>query len=100
MVARRQSLPFSVERVKLDRQGYNSRGQYFGVGAPVFRLDHNETGEMRHVRAASRAAAIAAGKRLWGVSNPSVNFGSLSKDIRSLTTELKRARARKSKKRR
>jgi hypothetical protein len=26
-----------IERVRLDRQGYTKSGQYFGVGAPLFR---------------------------------------------------------------
>ena len=28
-----------VSRVKIDRQGYTPEGRYFGVGAPVFRVE-------------------------------------------------------------
>lgn len=39
-----------ISRIKLDRQGYEKSGQYWGVGAPLFQYetsDYSVHGEMR-----------------------------------------------------
>lgn len=95
----KKAYPFTIERVRLDKQGYDRRGMYYGTGAPVYRLDHIETGAMRTVRASTLAAAITAGVRLWGKSNPSnplqADMRALSKRLQALTTRLGPARKRK-----
>lgn len=49
----------SIARERLDRGGYDSRGRYFGVGAPLFRAS-NASGSIDFMlRAKDRAAAIA-----------------------------------------
>jgi len=46
----------SLYRVRLNSQGYNSDGRYFGIGDPVYRAD-DEDCTFEHVRAKSRAEA-------------------------------------------
>lgn len=48
-----------LERVPLNSGGYTKSGRYFGVGAPLFRVIDDETGQYEYVRAANRAAAKA-----------------------------------------
>ena len=55
----------SVSRVKLDKQGYDECGRYFGVGEKLWYVDgHAESG---YVRAASKADVFAAVMR-YGVN--------------------------------
>jgi hypothetical protein len=70
-----------VEKIPLDRQGYTKRGEYFGVGAPLYSFEfedgpHSYTnGE---IRANSRADAISQIKHKYAeyfrgsATNPSV----------------------------
>lgn len=46
-----------LERVKLDRGGYDSRGRYWGVGAPLYRYSDDSGAIDGYVRASSRADA-------------------------------------------
>jgi hypothetical protein len=55
-----------VDRVYLNRGGYTSRGRYFGVGDPLFRVYTNDGGLDRYVRAKNakiaRASAVTTRK--------------------------------------
>lgn len=46
-----------LERVRLDSGGYDSRGQYWGVGEPLYRYSDDSGAIDGYVRAASRAEA-------------------------------------------
>ena len=46
----------SVEQVRIDRQGYDSRGRYWGVGQKLYRVS-TETGDDVYLRASSAQAA-------------------------------------------
>lgn len=48
-----------INRVRLNQGGYDSRGKYFGIGAPLFLYysDPDEEGLYGHVRASDRASA-------------------------------------------
>jgi hypothetical protein len=48
----------TIRRVELDRGGYDKRGGYFGIGAPVYSVvtDDGETYRGTHIRAASYRA--------------------------------------------
>jgi hypothetical protein len=63
---------FYAERVKLDRGGYDSRGRYWGVGAPLYLVeqvtDSGSYENARHVRA--KTAAEAKHKAFGVVSKP------------------------------
>jgi hypothetical protein len=48
----------TAERVKLNRQGYTSSGQYFGVGAPLWECYDGDRGPL-YLRAGDKKAAIA-----------------------------------------
>lgn len=48
---------FELERVKLDRGGYDARGRYFGVGQPLFRATVPVNGDEALFRAKSAAEA-------------------------------------------
>lgn len=61
----KRELPFGVERVKLDKGGYDPNGRYYGVGEPLWRIDHHETGERQDVRAKTKAQAVTKGKELF-----------------------------------
>ena len=55
-----------AERVHIDRQGYDRRGQYWGIGAPLYRVTDDEGYLDEHVRApdaptAKRRAVEQAG---------------------------------------
>jgi hypothetical protein len=54
-----------VERVRLNRGGYDSRGRYWGVGEPLYSVYVDATGRYTHVRAksAKEARAKVAGAR-------------------------------------
>lgn len=49
----------TLERIRLNRQGYTRNDSYYGVGAPVYRATSNVTGEELVFRAANRVAAKA-----------------------------------------
>jgi hypothetical protein len=49
---------YRMERVSLDRGGYDRFGQYFGRGAPLYAVTSPD-GDVFHVRGSSRAAAMA-----------------------------------------
>ncbi len=48
---------FTVTRIRLNSGGYDSRGRYFGTGAPLFSVMDNETERETEVRASSAKAA-------------------------------------------
>lgn len=54
----------TAERIKLDRQGYDEQGRYYGVGDPLWSVDHAESGKTQAVRAKTKAAALAAARKL------------------------------------
>lgn len=47
----------TAERVRINRQGYDSRGTYWGVGAPLYRVSSDDGFTDIHVRAATAAEA-------------------------------------------
>lgn len=49
----------SAERVRINRQGYDSRGRYWGVGEPLYRVSSADGDIDMHVRAASAKSAKA-----------------------------------------
>ncbi len=49
---------FGVEQVKIDRGGYDRSGRYWGIGSKLWEWEDSE-GRTRHVRAATKADAIA-----------------------------------------
>jgi hypothetical protein len=49
---------FTGRRVRLTKGGYDSRGKYWGVGAPLYLVENNPDGWYQHVRAHSAAEAI------------------------------------------
>lgn len=62
--------PYTLERVKLDRGGYDGRGKYWGVGKPLFRIQTEDwtdpsgrfsSGDQAHFRAENLTAA----RKLW-----------------------------------
>jgi hypothetical protein len=59
---------FTVERIRLDSGGYDSRGRYFGTGAPLFSVTDNETDKTTEVRAGS--AKLAREKVMQGLFGP------------------------------
>ena len=50
-------IPFELERVKLNRQGYDAQGRYFGVGQPLFTATNPSNDDRVQFRAASTGAA-------------------------------------------
>jgi hypothetical protein len=46
-----------VQRVRLNRQGYERDGTYWGVGAPLFHYELEKEGRSNHLRADSRSHA-------------------------------------------
>jgi len=58
-IAKKLNKVLSSVRVQIDRQGYDRHGRYYGVGAPVFRVEF-ETPDYRvvctDVRGENRAA--------------------------------------------
>lgn len=60
--ARAQSGPrMHAERVPLDSGGYDSRGRYWGVGQPLFRVSTDDGSFDDHVRATNAAEAKTFG---------------------------------------
>lgn len=59
-----------LERERLDRGGYTSHGEYFGVGAPLFRFSIEGIDRDEHIRAADRESAKAKIRRAY----PGVRF--------------------------
>lgn len=55
MKKKAKGAPCSLERIGIDRQGYDRRGRYWGVGAPLYRYECG--GDGGHVRARNREAA-------------------------------------------
>jgi hypothetical protein len=57
---------YSLRRVKLNRQGYEANGSYWGIGQPLyvcdFRADEERSIETGYLRANSRQEAIAQAK--------------------------------------
>jgi hypothetical protein len=61
---------YTAKRVRLDRGGYDSSGQYFGSGAPLYEIDNEDERFTGYVRAHSSAEAKEeAIKRpgYWGI---------------------------------
>ncbi len=54
---------FAIARVRVNRQGYDSKGVYFGIGAPVYRFERDGWA-MNYVRAESRTAAKAEVRKI------------------------------------
>lgn len=48
---------FSLSRVSINREGYDSRGSYWGSGAPLFAYESESHDAYGHLRASDRAAA-------------------------------------------
>lgn len=48
---------FPVARVRLNRNGYDSHGRYYGTGAPLFEVSDEDDDLTTRVRAASAAEA-------------------------------------------
>ncbi len=74
----------TAERVRINRQGYDSRGTYWGVGAPLYRVYDDVVGDYDYVRAATakeakeKARAMQKRDRPWEnpvrKSNPNFHF--------------------------
>lgn len=58
----RRSPRSSARRVRLDRGGYDKQGRYWGIGAPLWLVHRDPYGDGEHVRAATRAEALAKAK--------------------------------------
>lgn len=66
----KQAKKFIVERVAINRQGYDRRGRYWGVGTPLYRVERvGEDGEYLRehafVRASSAKVARAVAAENW-----------------------------------
>jgi hypothetical protein len=53
----------SVSKIHINRQGYDSRGRYYGIGKPVFQVDAPDIMPI-YVRADSRGMVTLALKML------------------------------------
>lgn len=51
------SEPFNLQRVRLDRGGYDSGGSYWGIGAPLY--TYGNGADWNYLRAQDRADAKA-----------------------------------------
>lgn len=58
---------FPVERMHLDSGGYH-RGHYYGAGAPLFRVDDEDTGKTHVVRARDAKEARSKAIDMWSRS--------------------------------
>lgn len=56
---KRKPQRYVVERVSLNRGGYDRHGRYWGIGERLYRVDDEETGKSKHVRAESAKSARA-----------------------------------------
>lgn len=54
-----QSVRFTLQRVPLDRDGYDSSGSYWGVGSRLYWCASDDGAINQHFRAADRDAAKA-----------------------------------------
>jgi len=54
-----------LERIRLNRGGYTSRGQYFGVGQPLYRVTDEEGSIDHHIRARDRADAKTVVREMY-----------------------------------
>lgn len=61
-----RKFPLRAEKVRLNRGGYDSRGRYFGTGAPLYRVSSDDGRLDQYVRAESAMAA----KNQFRVKNP------------------------------
>jgi hypothetical protein len=53
-------MKYTVRRVRLNSQGYESDGQYWGSGMPLYRMVEKESGDyLAEFRAADRPRALA-----------------------------------------
>lgn len=51
-------MKFSLQRIKLNSDGYTSKGTYYGVGAPLYRAKEVDSGDFDlEFRASCRAEA-------------------------------------------
>lgn len=56
---KRKPQRYTVTRVSLNRGGYDRHGRYWGIGERLYRVDDEETGKVKHVRAESAKSARA-----------------------------------------
>jgi len=61
----------TIERIRLDRQGYTRGGKYFGTGAPLFDVYDEDYDVFFQIRARDRDAA----KRLVRSGYPNAQIG-------------------------
>jgi hypothetical protein len=59
MARKKKRLKLLATRVRLDRQGYDRHGRYYGVGAPVYRVEADNNWEFTEVRASDAKSARA-----------------------------------------
>jgi hypothetical protein len=76
---------FVVTRIPINRDGYDSRGRYYGSGAPLFSVLDNETEKEEVVRAANVKAARE--KVMVGIFGPPAR-NPLHAKIKKLSKEL------------
>jgi hypothetical protein len=55
----RHSPKLRATRLRINRQGYDSRGRYWGIGAPVYEVEHDDNGSVFATRAPSAKEAKA-----------------------------------------
>jgi len=75
-----------VERVRINRQGYDSAGRYYGVGQPLFRVSGE--GSFADVDEHVRAKSAKEARNIVGLA-----LGRISGTTRSLRTELEHPRS-------
>lgn len=85
MVRKRKCKPprVFVERVRVNRHGYDSRGSYWGVGEPLYRISTADGGFDTHIRA--RDAKTARTKAKAAVAARYCGGGSMFEGLRGLT---------------
>lgn len=54
---KKPTIKYTLARRRLDRQGYDDAGRYYGVGAPLFLAQNKENANCIEFRAADREAA-------------------------------------------
>jgi hypothetical protein len=64
MQVKAHGLEFEVGEIKLDRQGYTSRGRYYGVGPRLFSINVYKNGEEIAYGIELRARDMQAVKKL------------------------------------
>ena len=55
-----------AKKVRINRQGYDSSGKYWGAGGQPLYLVTNDDGDFAYVRASTATVAKAAAKAEWG----------------------------------